>query len=163
MDHRLPIVPRGSSRWRRRIDGRAWVPGSPLRWTVSRRPPAFAGWKPKPWSGISPRRCHCYRNAASRSWNGTKPRASVQRRSISADSTSCEAGSGALDRHRLRGIGRVLKMLVTRWATRHGISVVHTDNRADNAGMLAINRELGFQPDEVVVIMEKTLATPAAI
>ena len=71
--------------------------------------------------------------------------------------------TGVLSSHRRRGIARVLKMLVTRWATRHGISVVHTDNRADNAGMLAINRELGFQPDEVVVIMEKTMATPAAI
>jgi len=52
---------------------------------------------------------------------------------------------------------------VTRYAAQQGIPVVHTDNRADNAGMLAINRELGFQPGEVVIIMEKTMASPLAI
>ena len=71
--------------------------------------------------------------------------------------------TGVLSSHRRRGIARVLKMLVTRYAAQHGIRVVHTDNRADNAGMLALNRELGFQPGEVVVIMEKTMASPAAI
>ena len=71
--------------------------------------------------------------------------------------------TGVLSSHRRRGIARVLKMLVTRYAAQQGIPVVHTDNRADNAGMLAINRELGFQPGEVVVIMEKTMASPAPI
>ena len=71
--------------------------------------------------------------------------------------------TGVLSSHRRRGIARVLKMLVTRWAVQHGISVVHTDNRADNAGMLAINRELGFQPGEVVVVLEKTMAPATAI
>jgi len=71
--------------------------------------------------------------------------------------------TGVLSSHRRRGIARVLKMLVTRWAAQHGIPVVHTDNRADNAGMLAINRELGFQPGEVIVILEKTLARATAI
>jgi GNAT superfamily N-acetyltransferase len=71
--------------------------------------------------------------------------------------------TGVLSSHRRRGIARVLKMLVTRYAAQQGIPTVHTDNRADNAGMLAINRELGFQPGEVVVIMEKTMAPPAAI
>ena len=65
--------------------------------------------------------------------------------------------TGVLSSHRRRGIARVLKMLVTRWAARQGIPFVHTDNRADNAGMLAINRELGFQPGEVSVILEKTM------
>ena len=37
-------------------------------------------------------------------------------------------------------------MLVTRHAAQQGIPLVHTDNRADNAAMLAINRELGFRP-----------------
>src|SRR2546428_494206 len=71
--------------------------------------------------------------------------------------------TGVLSSHRRRGIARLLKMLVTRYAAQQGIPVVHTDNRADNAGMLAINRELGFQPGEVVVIMEKTMTSPAAI
>ena len=65
--------------------------------------------------------------------------------------------TGVLSGYRRRGIARVLKMLVTRYAVQHAIRYVHTDNRADNAAMLAINRELGFEPDQVVVIFEKTL------
>lgn len=65
--------------------------------------------------------------------------------------------TGVLRDYRRRGIARALKMMVTRWAARHGIKRVHTDNRADNAGMLAINRELGFVPGEQVVIFEKTM------
>jgi len=71
--------------------------------------------------------------------------------------------TGVLRSHRRRGIARVLKLLVTRYAAQHGISYVHTDNRADNAGMLAINRELGFKPGEVMVVLEKTMAPAAAI
>jgi GNAT superfamily N-acetyltransferase len=65
--------------------------------------------------------------------------------------------TGVLRDYRRRGIARALKMMVTRYATEHGIKRVHTDNRADNAGMLAINRELGFVPGEEIVIFEKTL------
>jgi mycothiol synthase len=71
--------------------------------------------------------------------------------------------TGVLRSHRRRGIARVLKMLVTRYAAHQGISHVHTDNRADNAGMLAINRELGFKPGEVIVVLEKTMTSAAAI
>jgi ribosomal protein S18 acetylase RimI-like enzyme len=67
--------------------------------------------------------------------------------------------TGVLRDYRRRGIARALKMMVTRYATEHGIKRVHTDNRADNAGMLAINRELGFVPGEEIVIFEKTLAS----
>jgi len=62
--------------------------------------------------------------------------------------------TGVLSSHRRRGIARVLKMLVTRYAAQQAISVVHTDNRADNAGMLAINasstsdRRGGHHPGE---------------
>ena len=66
--------------------------------------------------------------------------------------------TGVLRDYRRRGIARALKMMVTRYATDHRIRRVHTDNRADNAGMLAINRELGFAPGEEIVIFEKTLA-----
>jgi GNAT superfamily N-acetyltransferase len=71
--------------------------------------------------------------------------------------------TGVLSSHRRRGIARALKMLVTRYAAQQGIPFVHTDNRADNAGMLAINRELGFQPSEVIVVLEKTMTSPTAI
>jgi RimJ/RimL family protein N-acetyltransferase len=66
--------------------------------------------------------------------------------------------TGVLRDYRRRGIARALKMMVTRYATDHAIRRVHTDNRADNAGMLAINRELGFVRGEEIVIFEKTLA-----
>lgn len=65
--------------------------------------------------------------------------------------------TGVLRDYRRRGIARALKMMVTRYAIEHGITRVHTDNRTDNAGMLAINRELGFVPGEQIVIFEKTL------
>jgi GNAT superfamily N-acetyltransferase len=67
--------------------------------------------------------------------------------------------TGVLASHRRRGIARALKMLVTQYAAQRGIPYVHTDNRADNAGMLAINRSLGFLPADVIVIFEKTLAS----
>jgi GNAT superfamily N-acetyltransferase len=60
--------------------------------------------------------------------------------------------------YRRRGIARALKLMVTQYARHHGIERVHTDNRTDNAGMLAINRELGFIPAEQIVIFEKTLS-----
>ena len=64
--------------------------------------------------------------------------------------------TGVLRSHRRRGIGRTLKLMATRYAAELGFKYVYTDNRSDNAGMLAINRELGFVPDEVLVILEKT-------
>jgi GNAT superfamily N-acetyltransferase len=65
--------------------------------------------------------------------------------------------TGVLRDYRRRGIARALKLMVTRHAAQHGIARVHTDNRADNVAMLAINRELGFLPGEQIVIVEKTL------
>jgi GNAT superfamily N-acetyltransferase len=69
--------------------------------------------------------------------------------------------TGVLGSHRRRGIARTLKMLVTQYAAEHGIKRVHTDNRADNTGMLAINGELGFVPGQVIIIFEKTLRSEA--
>ena len=69
--------------------------------------------------------------------------------------------TGVLRSHRRRGIARTLKMMVTRHAAERGIARVHTDNRADNTGMLAINRELGFVPGELIIIFEKTLRSDA--
>ena len=67
--------------------------------------------------------------------------------------------TGVLQTHRRRGIGRVIKMMATRFAADRQIRRVHTDNRSDNVGMLAINHELGFVPDEAIMIYEKTLRT----
>ncbi|MDQ6722613.1 MAG: GNAT family N-acetyltransferase, partial [Candidatus Dormibacteraeota bacterium] len=78
---------------------------------------------------------------------------------LSRPAGDAEVGdTGVLSSHRRRGIARVLKMLATRYAAQQGIPMVHTDNRADNAAMLAINHELGFQPGEVILVLEKTMA-----
>jgi GNAT superfamily N-acetyltransferase len=66
--------------------------------------------------------------------------------------------TGVVHSHRRRGIARALKLMATRYAAEHGIPRVHTDNRSDNAGMLALNTELGFRPTEAIVIFEKTLS-----
>lgn len=66
--------------------------------------------------------------------------------------------TGVLRTHRRRGIARTLKLMATRYAAEHGIRRVQTDNRSDNVGMLAINRELGFVPAEAIVIYQKEFA-----
>lgn len=77
---------------------------------------------------------------------------------VMRDTGDAEVGdTGVLRTHRRRGIARVLKLMATRWAAQHRIPRVHTDNRTDNAGMLALNTELGFRPGDVIVIFEKTL------
>ncbi len=66
--------------------------------------------------------------------------------------------TGVLRSHRRRGIARALKMMATRCAAEQGFRYVYTDNRADNAGMLAINTQLGFVPGDVIVVFEKTFS-----
>jgi GNAT superfamily N-acetyltransferase len=67
--------------------------------------------------------------------------------------------TGVIRSHRRRGIARALKLMATRYAAEHAIPRVHTDNRTDNAGMLALNTQLGFVPGEAIVIFEKTLTS----
>lgn len=64
--------------------------------------------------------------------------------------------TGVLRTHRRRGIARALKMMATRYAAEQRFRHVYTDNRADNAGMLAINTQLGFVPGDVILVFEKT-------
>ena len=78
---------------------------------------------------------------------------------IRADGEAEVGDTGVLKTHRRRGIARALKLMATRYAAQHGIPRVHTDNRTDNAGMLALNTELGFVPGEAIVIFEKTLTS----
>lgn len=65
--------------------------------------------------------------------------------------------TGVLQTHRRRGIARVLKMVAASHAKALGMQRVHTENNVTNAGMLAINRELGFVPGDVIITFEKVL------
>jgi GNAT superfamily N-acetyltransferase len=65
--------------------------------------------------------------------------------------------TGVLKSHRRRGIAKVLKLMVSRYAVEQGIPRIHTDNNAVNAGMLSLNQALGFRPGPVIVTFERRL------
>ncbi len=65
--------------------------------------------------------------------------------------------TGVLTQYRRRGIARVLKLMATRCAREHGFLRVYTDNSIVNAGMLALNRELGFRAGPCVITLQKRL------
>ncbi len=65
--------------------------------------------------------------------------------------------TGVLRPYRRRGIARLLKLMVTRYARDHGFARVHTNNKLANEAMLALNRDLGFVPGSVRVTFEKRL------
>jgi GNAT superfamily N-acetyltransferase len=54
--------------------------------------------------------------------------------------------TGVLASHRGRGIAQALKILAIQRARAHGALNIRTNNNAENAPMLAINRKLGYQP-----------------
>ena len=54
--------------------------------------------------------------------------------------------TGTARTHRRRGLARLAKLAVIRWAAANGVTRLTTGNDATNAGMLAINDELGFRP-----------------
>jgi GNAT superfamily N-acetyltransferase len=56
--------------------------------------------------------------------------------------------TGTAPDFRRRGLARVAKLAVARWCTENGIERLSTSNDGENAGMLKINRELGFEPTE---------------
>jgi RimJ/RimL family protein N-acetyltransferase len=54
--------------------------------------------------------------------------------------------TGTLRSYRRRGLARLAKLAVIRWCAVEGISRLATGNDSTNAGMLAINEQLGFRP-----------------
>jgi GNAT superfamily N-acetyltransferase len=68
---------------------------------------------------------------------------------ISADFESGRAVNnftGTLRSHRGRGLATLAKLASIRWAAEHGIVSIATTNDERNAGMLAVNRKLGYEP-----------------
>jgi GNAT superfamily N-acetyltransferase len=47
---------------------------------------------------------------------------------------------------RRRGLARLAKLATIRWTAQNGITTLLTDNDAENAGMLALNEDLGYEP-----------------
>jgi GNAT superfamily N-acetyltransferase len=58
---------------------------------------------------------------------------------------------------RRKGLARLAKLAVMRWAAASSITRISTGNDATNAGMLAINDELGFRPFAVETEWVKSL------
>jgi GNAT superfamily N-acetyltransferase len=54
--------------------------------------------------------------------------------------------TGTARAYRGRGLAKLAKLAVMRWAADHGVTRVTTGNDAANAAMLAINHRLGFRP-----------------
>lgn len=54
--------------------------------------------------------------------------------------------TGTLPEYRRRGLARLAKLRSIRWAAGEGIESMVTGNDDDNAGMLALNRSLGYRP-----------------
>jgi GNAT superfamily N-acetyltransferase len=54
--------------------------------------------------------------------------------------------TGTAPEFRRRGLARAAKLAVVRWCADRSIERLTTSNDGENAGMLAINRELGFEP-----------------
>ncbi len=65
--------------------------------------------------------------------------------------------TGVVPALRGRGIALALKLLTIRTARRWGASFIHTNNDAENAPMLAVNRKLGYQPQPGYYRVARTL------
>jgi len=53
--------------------------------------------------------------------------------------------TGTLRSHRGRGLATLAKLASIRWAAGNGIVSISTTNDERNAGMLAVNRKLGYE------------------
>jgi GNAT superfamily N-acetyltransferase len=58
--------------------------------------------------------------------------------------------TGTARAHRRRGLARLAKLAVVRGCAEAGITRLMTENDSENAGMLAINDDLGFEPHAVM-------------
>jgi RimJ/RimL family protein N-acetyltransferase len=65
--------------------------------------------------------------------------------------------TGTARTYRRRGLARLAKLAVLRWCAAEGIERLATGNDGENAGMLAINEELGFRPDLIETECAKRL------
>jgi hypothetical protein len=54
--------------------------------------------------------------------------------------------TGTARAHRRRGLATLAKLATTSWARDNGVDEIVTDNAEANAGMLAINEQLGYRP-----------------
>lgn len=55
--------------------------------------------------------------------------------------------TGVLPAYRGKGLATALKLLAIRLARARGVTILRTNNDAENAPMLAINRKLGYHPE----------------
>jgi GNAT superfamily N-acetyltransferase len=81
--------------------------------------------------------------------------AAIEERWVGISASSVSWGfTGVIPASRRRGIATALKVRAIRAAKDRGIQTLETENRANNVGMLAINRKLGYQfgPPEVECI-----------
>jgi GNAT superfamily N-acetyltransferase len=62
--------------------------------------------------------------------------------------------------YRNRGIATALKLLAVRCCRRHGALTLRTNNRSENAPMLAINRKLGYRPEPGKYNLHKRITVP---
>ncbi len=65
--------------------------------------------------------------------------------------------TGVLREHRGRGLALTLKVRAIEIARERGISILHTNNASTNAGMLAVNKRLGFVKDAAQIQLEKKI------
>jgi GNAT superfamily N-acetyltransferase len=66
--------------------------------------------------------------------------------------------TGTAPGFRRRGLARLVKLATIRWAADAGIRAISTGNDAENLGMLALNRELGYRPLLEAVELAKQLS-----
>jgi mycothiol synthase len=64
--------------------------------------------------------------------------------------------TGVLREHRGRGLALTLKVRAIELARECGVSILHTNNASANAGMLAVNKRLGYVKDAAQIQLEKT-------